>query len=89
MREEYIEGRFREGVKRRGGIAIKLQPTIAGLPDRMVLLPGGRIRFVELKRPDGTVSAIQKVMHSKLHGLGFPVSVLWSIEDVNRWVSEL
>lgn len=89
MREDYIEGRFRERVKAKGGIAIKLAPTISGLPDRMVLLPGGRILFVELKRPDGVVSAIQKVMHSKFHGLGFPVTVLWSIEDVNRWAAQL
>lgn len=89
MREEYIEMVFREDVKKRGGKAIKLAPTIAGLPDRMVLMPGGRVVFVELKRPDGEVSAIQKARHAEFMLLGHPVFVLWSVEEVREWVAKL
>ena len=53
-KESAIEKYLREQVKLRGGRAIKLDPTgNKGIPDRLVVLPGGHCSFVELKRPVG------------------------------------
>ena len=50
MNEKLLEKKLREGVKVKGGIALKLTSiSLTGLPDRLVLLPGGRVKFAELK----------------------------------------
>lgn len=72
--EKGVETFFRDEVKRRGGLATKMIPVIAGLPDRLALLPGGRFLLVELKRPRGGVySAVQDAMHERLRRMGFIV----------------
>lgn len=86
MLESAVEKRLVKEVKARGGWAIKFIPSVSGLPDRIVLLPGGRLFFVELKRPKGGVVAEhQKVVHAKLRRLGFRVDVLSSIDEVLAW----
>ena len=82
-----VEARFRERVKEAGGMAVKLMPTKAGLPDRMALLPGGRIIFVELKAPGRTAEAHQLVVHSYLRRLGFRVDVLDTSPKVDEWAA--
>lgn len=89
MRENRVERTLRVEVKARGGWAIKLLPSVSGLPDRMVLLPGGRIYFVELKSPTGTVAPHQTVIHRRLRTLGFVVEVLSHPDAVRSWVSNL
>lgn len=87
MLESRVEKRLVKEVKLLKGWAIKFIPSVSGLPDRIVLLPGGRLFFIELKRPKGGVVAEhQLVVHSKLRRLGFTVSVLWSVEDVQAWI---
>lgn len=50
MREKTIEQHLVKAVKNSGGIAPKLvSPGFDGMPDRLVLLPGGKIGFVEVK----------------------------------------
>ena len=51
MRESLVERKLTSLVKERGGWAIKFVPSVSGLPDRIVLLPTGRLFFVELKAP--------------------------------------
>ena len=52
MREKTIEQHLVKAVKNSGGIAPKLvSPGFDGMPDRLVLLPGGKIGFVEVKVP--------------------------------------
>lgn len=52
MREKTIEQHLVKAVKNSGGIAPKLvSPGFDGMPDRLVLLPGGKIGFVEVKAP--------------------------------------
>ena len=52
MRESSIESKFRDEVKEVGGMAYKfVSPGNAGVPDRVVILQGGKSGFVELKRP--------------------------------------
>lgn len=86
MRESLVERKLTSLVKERGGWAIKFVPSVSGLPDRIVLLPTGRFFFVELKAPKGVVAPHQKVVHSKLKRLGFPVAVLSSVAEVEAWM---
>lgn len=82
--ENAIEEKLRKRVKRYGGRCLKwVSPGEAGVPDRIVLLPGGRIAFVETKRPKGGVlSPLQKYWGRTLRGLGFDVWVVWDAEDL-------
>jgi hypothetical protein len=89
VRENRVEKALRLAVKARGGWAIKLLPSVSGLPDRMVLLPGGRLLFVELKSPTGTVAPHQTVIHNRLRTLGFTVEVLGNLEAVASWADSL
>lgn len=89
MRENRVEGTLRKEVKARGGWAIKLLPSVSGLPDRLVLLPGGRLLFIELKSPTGTVEPHQTVIHRRLRTLGFEVLVLSSPDAVRAWAQQV
>lgn len=85
MREKKIEQEFTKQVKSLGGWAVKILPSVSGLPDRMAILPGGIVRFVELKSPTGTVAPHQTVVHRRLASLGCPVLILATIDDVTAW----
>lgn len=73
----------------RGGIAIKLSPTVAGVPDRLVILPGGRMYMVELKAPNGKLSPVQHHVHDLLRKLGIRVHVLYGMKGVDEWFGTL
>ncbi|KAI4451260.1 hypothetical protein C823_005809 [Eubacterium plexicaudatum ASF492] len=52
MREKTIEQKFRAAVKAAGGLAVKFtSPGFDGVPDRLALLPDGKMAFVEVKAP--------------------------------------
>ena len=88
MRERVIEAHLRDGVKRMGGIAYKFtSPGNTGVPDRLVLFPGGRLAFVELKAPGGRLSRMQERQIERIRGLGFRVSVLSSREEVDLFLA--
>lgn len=91
QRERSAEAKFREGVKNRlHGLAIKLIPTISGIPDRLAILPRGRVVFVELKRESGgTLSEIQKVQISRLRAKGHEVVVLHGTKEVEAWLNSM
>lgn len=86
MLEAALEQRFFRLVREAGGLAIKLMPTHAGVPDRLVLWPGGRAQLVELKTETGALSQVQKVWHARAAQLGHPVAVLYGIEQVKAWI---
>lgn len=74
-KEKGVEAYLCRRVKALGGMAVKLT-FVAGIPDRLVLLPGGVLLFVELKRPrGGRLSPVQRVVHERLRALGFEVRV--------------
>lgn len=89
MRETTIENRLTRAVKRLGGECKKLVwPGDDGAPDRMVLMPGSRIWFVETKAPGGTVEPLQKLAHDDLRKLGFQVRVIWTAKQVDSFIWE-
>lgn len=85
--ERDIERALVGTVKRHGGLCLKwVCPGWAGVPDRIVLLPGGRIVFVELKRPEGgRLSELQKWWAKKLIDLGFNYWQIYDREDLARF----
>lgn len=77
MREKQIEKKLRVGVEKLNGLAIKLQSQYyTGLPDRMILMPGGYISFVEVKTTGKKPTRRQEAAHRKLADLGFIVDVI-------------
>lgn len=85
--ESDLEKKFHLAVRRDlGGKVFKLAPTVKGIPDRLVLLPGGEVHLVELKAADGTVSPAQRVWHDRAAALGTRVVVLYGWRDILGWL---
>lgn len=90
MLEKDIERRLVNGVRALGGRAYKfVSPGNIGVPDRLVVLPGGRVIFVELKTERGRLSPMQEIQLQNLAELGAAVGVLWGIDDVNNFLAEV
>ena len=90
MLEREIEKHLRDGVRALGGWCLKLVcPGFTGMPDRLVLMPGGKLCFVELKRPGQVERQRQQFVQSRLRKLGFRVFSCvdsWvKVDDVLRW----
>ncbi|OZI09212.1 nuclease [Siphonobacter sp. BAB-5385] len=89
MDEKQLEKKFREQVKKRGGLALKfVSPGFRGVPDRLVLTLG-KIHFVELKAPGKKPSPIQLVAHQIFARFGFPVWIVDSPESLNTFLDQL
>lgn len=90
MKEKQLEQKLVRAVKAVGGIAPKLScPGFDGMPDRIVLLPGGHMAFVEVKRPGEKSRPLQVVRHGLLRGLGFKVFVLDRPEQIQEIMEEI
>ncbi|MFT4465944.1 MAG: VRR-NUC domain-containing protein [Sodalis sp. (in: enterobacteria)] len=77
LREKAIEQQLIRAVKATGGIAYKfVSPRRLGVPDRLVVLPGGRLLFVECKVPGQKARPSQRREHDRLRALGCEVIVL-------------
>lgn len=88
MREREIEGRLRDGVKKLGGLCYKfVSPGNRGVPDRIIILPGGVVYFVELKTEVGRLSKLQCLQLKRMERLGVPVRVLYGLSEVNAFLS--
>lgn len=79
-RESSIERYLCRLAEQHGGHALKHGQD--GWPDRIVILPEGNLIWVELKRPDGKLSELQKFRIHKLKSLGQRVEVVWNKDDV-------
>lgn len=87
MREKDIERLLVQGVKKLGGKAYKfISPGNIGVPDRLIVLPGGMILFAEMKAPGGRLSPNQQLQERYLANLGAKVFVLWGAEDVDEFL---
>lgn len=83
MREKSIEQKLVKAVKAVGGICPKLVcPGFDGMPDRLVLLPCGRLGFVEVKAPGKKPRPLQTARHEMLKRLGFKVYLLDRPEQI-------
>jgi len=79
--EKLIEKTLNDEVKKLGGWSLKLPCVyVAGLPDRLVLLPGGVVFFAELKSTGKKPTLLQKKTHERLRLLGFDVYVIDTLE---------
>lgn len=84
--EAAIERLLHNLVRKAGGTTIKLMPTTVGVPDRLVLMPYGKMDLVELKSPVGRLRPDQRVWHERAGRMGIPVTVLNSQDAVRQWV---
>lgn len=84
MRESVIEAYLFRRVQRIGGLCLKfVSPGMVGVPDRVVILPGGEVFWIELKTLTGVVSSVQKRCHARLRALMQEVKVIRSVEEIN------
>jgi len=90
MLEKNIERYLVEEVKKIKGRCIKMNSQSSnGLPDRLVLLPGGGIYFLECKRPGEKLRPLQQYWKKILENLGFKYYKINSLEDVDRFIQEV
>lgn len=83
MNEKYIEQHLVAHIRNKGGLCIKLLSNhFTGLPDRLCLLPGGALIFVETKATGKTPRPRQIIVHSQLRKLGFRVEVIDSLDQI-------
>lgn len=90
--EKNIENILRQAVEAEGGMCLKWTcPGHRGVPDRMILFPGGIIAFVELKRPGAKVKAggLQEWWRQRLVELGFPCYEISTVKQVQQLVFQL
>lgn len=90
MREKDIEIYLRDEVRKAGGKAYKFEsPGNDGVPDRLVIFPGNRIYFVELKAPGKKPRPLQIKQMRDLASFGCDVRVIDSIELVDQFLKEV
>ena len=90
MREKTIERKLTLMVKKRGSICPKfVSPGYDGMPDRLALLPDGKLAFVELKAPGQKPRQLQIARHHLLRKLGFKVYVLDDIDKIGEIIDEI
>ena len=89
MLEKAVEAYFRKAVEARGGVAFKfVSPSHRGVSDRIVCLQG-QTWFVELKRPGGRLSPLQRVFAAEMERLGQRYACLSSREEIDEWLNGL
>lgn len=90
MKERTIEQKLVRAVKDRGGICPKfVSPGFDGMPDRVALMPGGRLAFIEVKAPGEKPRRLQEARHRLLRSLGFKVYVLDGQEQIGGIIDEI
>lgn len=90
MREKTIEQELRTTVKGMGGTALKfISPGMSGVPDRLVLLPGKRLAFVEVKAPGMQLRPLQVKRKRQLEALGFSVYCIDHPDQIGGVLNEI
>jgi hypothetical protein len=90
MRESTIEKRLKRGIEALGGLCEKFtSPGTRGVPDRLIMLPGGRIIFVETKAPKKVPNPLQAKDHERRRKLGCDVRVIDTVEKVDEFLKEI
>ncbi|MEE0875266.1 MAG: VRR-NUC domain-containing protein [Ruminococcus sp.] len=90
MTEKQIEQKLVSAVKAKDGLAPKfVSPGFDGVPDRIVLLPHGRIAFIELKAKGRKMRPLQVRRKRQLESLGFSVYCIDSTEQIGGILDEI
>jgi len=90
MREKYIEQKLIKAVKVAGGLALKfMSPGYNGVPDRLILLPGGIVAFAEIKASGSKPRPLQERRHEMLRQLGFKVYVIDDESQIGGMLDEI
>ena len=90
MRERDLERYTTMFIKSHGGLALKFtSPGYAGVPDRLVLMPGGKMCFMELKAPGRKTRPLQVRRIEQLRALGFKVYVVDGKEEIGGIINAL
>lgn len=89
MRERDIEKWLRRQVESLGGLAFKFtSPGNDGVPDRLAVLPGGLIYFIELKTDRGRLSPLQVWQQGRLDALGCQVWTIRGMDEAAAFIEE-
>ena len=90
MREKQLEHIFLMALRRVGGLALKfVSPGFSGVPDRLVLIPDGKVAFVEVKAPGQHPRPLQTARHRQLRQLGFKVYVLDDPQQIPEIIKDI
>ena len=90
MKESEIERKLGDGIKKLGGLYYKfISPNLPGVPDRIVILPGGRVIFVELKTEVGHLANIQKWVIGEMQKRDADVRVIKGWPAAKAFLEEL
>lgn len=88
MLEKDVERRLVKGVTAIGGQAYKfVSPANRGVADRIVVLPHGRVWFVEVKTETGKLTPLQEVFRQEVQRLGCNYVCLHGAKDVDQWLT--
>lgn len=90
MREKETEAKLVKAVRKLGGLAPKfVSPGLDGVPDRLILLPGGKIAFIELKAENRKMRPLQVRRKRQLEALGFSVYCMDRPEQIGGILNEI
>ena len=90
MLEKEVEAYLVRRVKERGGVAYKFtSPAHRGVADRLIVLPGGQVWFVEVKTETGRLSKLQEVFRQEINGLGGNYICVYGNKEVDQWLHSL
>ena len=88
--EKDVERYLRSEIEKLGGLCLKfVSPGNAGVPDRLVILPGGRVWFVEVKTDGGRVRPLQRWWQKKLRAVGIPSLIIKGMVDAQVFITLL
>ena len=89
-KENQVETYLHKRVVEAGGKTYKwVSPNCVGVPDRIVIMPGGKVFFVEVKALDGRLSHVQIRRLKELEALGANVRALFGTEEVDKFVEKI
>lgn len=90
MNEKLIEKKLREAIRKLGGKALKFSsPYETGYPDRLILMPGGKVFWVELKTTGKKPTEKQMLRQTELRNLGFVSEVIDSEEGLKKFIMDI
>lgn len=88
--ENKIEKKLVNEIEKIGGKALKfISPGLSGAPDRIVILPGGKIIFIELKAPGKKLRPLQEYRAKEFRKLGLDVRCIDSTEEIKALIIEV